>query len=135
MENLKTKIDKTTNMNSKIKDVKVVVLSEEKIKDEVGFLAERMGQGAVSTYLIRHSEEIEEDLKLVGMEVDVFGKSFDMLFRKEDAYFVVEIKRRWYPTENWMEKIVQRYAEEFEKLLNLKGQKYQFIQPVLVVTK
>jgi len=94
-----------------------------------------MLEKAVSVFLIKHPEFIENELDFVGMEVDVGGILCDLLFRKGKTYYIVEVKR--FPRRDIKahRDKAQLYAQQFEKyLIEKKEPECESIIPVLVTT-
>jgi hypothetical protein len=77
-----------------------VALAKSELEKEFGwFYTERWGEDAVKTYLTKHPEKIDKDLTLLGVgelahpELRQKGRSrIDMIFRKGDIYYIVEVK-------------------------------------------
>ena len=85
----------------KLERLLVVSIPEEDIKKEFGWLYQRWGEDAVKTHLIKNSRLIDEDLILVGVgelphnappSKQKLKRCCDMIFRKRDVYYVVEVK-------------------------------------------
>jgi RecB family endonuclease NucS len=121
-------------MNSKVVEVVVKVIQEEKIKSEIGWVEGWCLEEAVSTFLIKNPDLIKRGAKLVSMQVENRLTRFDLLFRKEKTYFVVEVKRRR-PATNALKRKVTKYAYLFEQLIIQENQECESIVPVLVTTQ
>jgi len=107
------------------------------MKREFDWRYQSWGQDAVKTYLVKHSDLIDEGLTLVGVgelphnalpSKQKLKRCCDMIFRKGDVYYVVEVKTsRDYA---WTELLDEVACCEYEMRQN--NEPYEEIVPVLV---
>ena len=110
---------------------------EVNIEGEFDWRYRSWGQDAVKTYLVKHSDLIDEGLTLVGVgelphnalpSKQKLKRCSDMIFRKGDVYYVVEVKTsRDYA---WTELLEEVACFEYEMRQN--NEPYEEIVPVLV---
>ena len=110
----------------------------EDIKEELGpfcKVAERWGEQVAWAYLVRHPDKIEQNLTLLGVGElhhtplrERQPHRLDLLFRKGDAYYPVEVK---YRKKNWNQ--LSQEVKCFKHDMKEQGVQYEEIIPVLVV--
>ena len=118
----------------------LVEIPEKDIKEEWGpfyKVAERWGQQIAWTYLVKHSDKIEPNLELLGVgelwhprpprRKKGQPQRIDLLFRKGDVYYPVEVHRK----RNWNQ--LSQEVECFEHAMKEQGVQCEEIIPVLVV--
>lgn len=116
----------------------LIEISEKDIEKEIGPLwkvARNWGEQVAWTYLVKHPDKIEPDLELVGVG-ELWHRPLkprqphhlDLLFRKGDTYYPVEVK---YRVKNWYQ--LQLEVKCFEHAMKKQGVRYEDIIPVLVV--
>ena len=116
-----------------ILDEVVVQVTEEDLKKDLGFLAEKdiAGEDAVRTYLIRHPDKIERGAELVAVGGPgwLIGGEPDLIFRKSGRYYIVETKRGKIGTAR---RQLLRSAKDFESILK-KYEPDSSIVPVIAL--
>mgnify|MGYP001051189629 CR=1 FL=1 len=116
-----------------ILDEVIVHITEEDLKKDLGFLAEKeiVGEDALRAYLVRHPDTIERGAELVGIGGPgwLIGKEPDLIFRKSGRYYVVEAKRGGIGTARTQ---LQLFAKNFESILK-KYEPDSSIVPVIVL--
>jgi len=115
-----------------ILDEVVVQVTEEELKKDLGFLAEKdiAGEDAVRAYLVRHPDKIERGAELVA----IGGSGWlirqpDLIFRKSGRYYIVETKRGKIGTAR---RQLLRSAKDFESILK-KYEPDSSIVPVIAL--
>jgi len=112
-------------------------IPERDIKKELGWFYERWGEDAVKTYLVKNPQMIDKDLILVGVgelwhpppNSGMRSRRSDLIFRKDDIYYVVEVKtRRRYAWKQLFEEVAC-----FERDMKEHNQHCEEIVPVLVI--
>jgi len=116
----------------------LIEIPEKDIKEELGpfyKIAEGWGEQVAWAYLVKHPGKIEPNLELLGVGELWHPRlkkgqphSLDLLFRKGDIYYPVEVKYRVY---NWNQ--LSQEVECFEHEMKEQGVRYEEIVPVLVV--
>jgi len=115
-----------------------VQIPEAVITSEFGWLFEKSGEAAVRTYVVNHSGRIiAKGLTLVGIEFyywnyeEGHGKSADLVFRKDDIYYVVELKSFRYYAWKQLSQVVKCFESEMKK----QREPYEELIPVLIVVE
>jgi len=97
------KIRRSVLKMPKLNRVLLISIPEEDIKKEFGWRYQRWGEDAVKTYLVNNSKLIDNGLALVGVGElchhppplkQRIRISPDLIFRKGDIHYVVEVKTR-----------------------------------------
>ena len=83
----------------KLRKIYVALAKGELLREFRWFYAERWGEDATKTYLVKHSEKIDKHLTLFGVgelwhpQLRKRGRScIDMIFHRGDTYYLVEVK-------------------------------------------
>lgn len=119
---------------TKVERLLIVRIPEEGIKKKFGWFYQSWGEDAVKTYLVNNSKLIDRDLALVGVGElrhsppplkQRIRISPDLIFRKDDVYYVVEVKTRG----SAMTQLAQEVAC-FEYDMTKNNENYKEIIPV-----
>jgi len=93
-------------LGSKIKKRRILIeIPEKDLRQEFGWLRKGMGEDAVRTFLIRHSDIIVDGLaseNLIGLGAWFMGtQEADMVFFRNGTYYVVETKQKAKYYQGW----------------------------------
>lgn len=122
----------------------LIKIPEKVIVKEFGWLSSLAGEGAVRAYILKHPEDVNEDLtieNLVALNVS-FSKwkgklreqwrEIDLVFEKDKIYYLIETKRHGKYTKGLEQlgDLVDLFKIDFEK----HKETYRGFIPVLVTT-
>jgi len=114
----------------------MIQIPEDDLIREFGWFRDSMGENAVRLLLLRHPQIIESDLDVsdcLGLGVWFAGRQeADMLFRKDDVYYIVETKQKGKYYRGWQ--YVRATVESFENDMNKRNEKFQQVVAVLATS-
>jgi len=122
----------------KLRKILVALAQDELLKEFRWLFAEKWGEDAVKTYLVKHPEKIDRDLTLFGVgelyhsPLRVKGHNcIDMIFRRGNTYYLVEVKSG--PRYSWGQLFEEIAC--FECDMKEHQENYGEIVPVMVCVK